>query len=64
MNELTPLTRARVYVQDLINGRMGDWCGYSNSQQVRTHAKVSGKITPNEWIELDPADRQKECMTA
>ncbi len=41
MNELTLLTRARAYVQDLINGRMGDWCGYSNSQNVRTHAKES-----------------------
>lgn len=41
MNELHPLTRARAYVQDLINGRWGDWWGYSNSQDMRTHAKES-----------------------
>jgi hypothetical protein len=52
MNELTPLTRARVYVRDLINGRMGDWCGYSKSQHVRTHAKESRHTTTNECIEL------------
>jgi hypothetical protein len=60
MNELTPLTRAHAYVQDLINGRMGDWWGYSKSQNVRTHAKVSRHTTTNECIELVPSDWQKE----
>jgi hypothetical protein len=39
MNELTPLTRARVYVQDLINGGWVDWWGYSNSRHVRRGTK-------------------------
>jgi hypothetical protein len=47
MNELHPLTRARVYVRDLINGRKGYWWGYSNSQNVRTHAKESRQTSTN-----------------
>mgnify|MGYP007083855840 CR=1 FL=1 len=64
MNELTPLTRARAYVRDLINGRMGDWCGYSKSRHVRRERKVSRHTTTNECIELVPADWQKECITS
>jgi hypothetical protein len=51
MNELHPLTRTRAYVQDLINGRRGDWWGYSNSENVRTHAKESRHTTTDDSIE-------------
>jgi hypothetical protein len=52
MNELTPLTRARAYVQDLINGGLVDWWGYSNSRHVRTQRKESSHTSTNECIEL------------
>jgi hypothetical protein len=64
MNELHPLTRARVYVQDLINGRRGDWWGYSNSQNVRTHAKESSQAATNDSINLRHAYWRKEVMNA
>jgi hypothetical protein len=55
MNELTPLTRARAYRRDLIKGRKGDWCGYSNSQNVRTARKESSHKSPNECIHQGPS---------
>jgi len=60
MNELHPLTRARAYVQDLINGRKGYWWGYyASANYSQDPLGIQECVEELYQMRLDEAKRRK-----